>query len=134
MKNVARSPPGLLIDIATLMAMAENFLDLLEQGVGPEDLRVWKRPLIMRNKKCEEKTYYRWYCSWHDGNKTFTEYLGSCGKVSEAEALEKAKRLKAGHYQDAKEMLKAMSVDRLDRGGHLKRQKEVEEQSHNPVI
>jgi len=95
MKKAARVQPGLLIDTATLMAIAEKFLDLLEQGVGLEDPRVWKRPLIKRNKKGEEKTYYRWYCSWYDGNKTVTEYLGSCMKMSEAEALEKAKRLKA---------------------------------------
>jgi hypothetical protein len=96
MKKVARAPPGLLVDIAMLKAMAENFLDILEeQGEGPENPRVWKRPLIKRNKKGEDKTYYRWYCSWHDGNKTVTEYLGSCRKMSEAEALEKAKRLKA---------------------------------------
>jgi hypothetical protein len=95
MKKVTQFPPGLLVDIATLEAMAENFLDLLEQGAGPEDPRVWKRPLVNRNKKGDEKTYYRWYCSWHDGNKTVTKYLGACSKMSEAEAIEKAKRLKA---------------------------------------
>jgi len=95
MKKAARVQPGLLVDIATLVAIAENSLDLLEPRVGPEDPGVRKRPLIKRNKKGEEKTYYRWYCSWHDGNKTITEYLGSCRKISEAEALEKAKRLKS---------------------------------------
>jgi hypothetical protein len=94
MKKVAQVPPDLLVDIATLKAMAENFLDLLEQGARPENPRVWKRPVIKRNKKGEEKIYYRWYCSWHDGNKTVTEYVGSCNKMSEAEALEKAKSLK----------------------------------------
>jgi hypothetical protein len=94
MKKAAQVQPGLLVDIATLTAMAENFLDLLEQEVGPEDPRIWKRPLIKLNKSGEEKTYYRWYCSWHDGNKTVTKYLGSCRKMNEAEALEKAKGLK----------------------------------------
>jgi hypothetical protein len=95
MKIAARVQPGLLVDIATLEAMAENYLDLLEHGVGAEEPRVWKRPRIKRNKKGEEKTYYRWYCSWHDGNKTVTAYLGSCRMMSETEALEKAKRLKS---------------------------------------
>jgi hypothetical protein len=95
MKKTACSQPGLLVDIATLRAMAENLLDILEQAERPEDPRVWKRPRIKRNKNGEEKIYYRWYCSWHDGNKTVTEYLGSCRKMSETEALEKAKRLKA---------------------------------------
>lgn len=97
MKKVTRTPPGLFVDIATLEAMAENYLDLLEHVVGAEEPRVWKRPLIKRNKKGEEKTYYRWYCSWHDGNRTVTAYLGSCRMMSETEALEKAKRLKADH-------------------------------------
>jgi hypothetical protein len=95
MKKVTQFPPGLLVDIATLEVMAENFLDLLEQGAGPEDPRIWKRSRIERNRNGDEKTYYRWYCSWHDGNKTVTKYLGACSKMSEAEALEKAKRLKA---------------------------------------
>jgi hypothetical protein len=82
MKKAARVRPSLLVDIATLKAMAENFLDILEQGVGPEDPRVWKRPLVKWNKKGEEKTYYRWYCSWHDGNKTITEYLGKYMLIS----------------------------------------------------
>jgi hypothetical protein len=105
MKRAAQVQPGLLADIATLMAMAENFLDILERGVEPGDPRVWKRPLIKRNKKGEEKTYYRWYCSWHDGNKTITEYLGSCRKMSETEAFEKAKRLKSEALPGAEKVL-----------------------------
>jgi hypothetical protein len=95
MKKASRVQLDLWIDIATLKATAENLVDILEQEAGPEDPRVWKRPLIKRNKKGEVKTYYRWYCSWNNGNKTVTEYLGSCRKMSEAEASEKAKRLKA---------------------------------------
>jgi hypothetical protein len=94
MKKVAQLPPGLLVDIATLQAMIENFMDLLEQESGPENPRVWKRSVIRRNKKGDEKTYYRWYCSWYDGNKTVTKYLGSCSKMSKTDALEKAKSLK----------------------------------------
>ena len=93
MTKAARVPPGLLADMATLVAIAENLLDALEHG--PEIPRVWKRPRTELNKKGETKTYYRWYCSWHNGGKTITKYLGSCRKMSEAEALEKAKRLMA---------------------------------------
>jgi hypothetical protein len=39
MEKIAQIPPGLLVDIATLKAMTENFLDLLEQGAGAEDGR-----------------------------------------------------------------------------------------------
>jgi hypothetical protein len=95
MKKVTRASPGLLSEIATLKAIAENFLDILEaHEIGPEDPRVWKRPLFKQNKKGEERIYYRWYCSWHDGKKTITKYLGSCRKMSEADALEKARKLR----------------------------------------
>lgn len=56
-----------------------------------------QNPLVKRNKKGEEKTYYRWVCSWREGDKTITKYLGSVNKMNEAEALEKARRLKADY-------------------------------------
>ena|GEM_PF-2751804 len=93
MKKVARIPTGHLADMAMLVTIAENILDVIENGISPEIPRVWKRPRTQMNTKGETKTYYRWYCSWHDGSKTVTKYLGSCRKISEAEALEKAKIL-----------------------------------------
>lgn len=93
MTKAARVPPGLLADMATLVAIAENLLDALEHG--PEIPKIWQRPRTQLNKNGETKTYYRWYCSWHDGSKTVTKYLGSCRKMSEAEAQEKAKILMA---------------------------------------
>jgi hypothetical protein len=60
-----------------------------------EDITVRQNPLTKRNKKGEEKTYCRWVCSWQEGSKTVTKYLGSCQKMSQADALEKARRLKA---------------------------------------
>jgi hypothetical protein len=48
------SPPGLLADIATLIAMVENVLDVLE-SVEPDEPRIWKRALIKRNKAGEKK-------------------------------------------------------------------------------
>jgi hypothetical protein len=35
-----------------------------------------------------------WHAEWRVGQKMTTRYLGACSKVSQAEALEKAKRLK----------------------------------------
>jgi hypothetical protein len=94
MKKVARIPTGDLADMAMLVAIDENILDAIEDGIiSPEIPRVWKRPRTQLNKNGETMTYYRWYCSWHDGSKTVTKYLGSCRKISEAEALEKAKIL-----------------------------------------
>ena len=94
------SPPGLMADLATLIAMAENILDALESA-EPNEPRIWKQALIKRNKAGEEKIYYRWYCSWHDGKKTVRVYLGSCIKMSEVQAIEKAKKLRAEALLDA---------------------------------
>jgi hypothetical protein len=43
----------------------------------------------------QKRAHYRWVCSWREGDKTVTKYLGSCRKISQAEALEKSKKLKA---------------------------------------
>lgn len=59
-----------------------------------EDLTVRQAPIVKRTKG-GEKTYYRWLCSWQEGNRTITKYLGSVRKISHAEALEKARKLKA---------------------------------------
>jgi hypothetical protein len=60
-----------------------------------EDISVRQSPLIKRNKKGDEKTYYRWLASWGSGKETKTVYLGSINKMSQSEALQKACRLKA---------------------------------------
>ena len=44
------SPPGRMADIATLIAMAENILDVLERS-EPDEPRIWKRALIKRNRR-----------------------------------------------------------------------------------
>lgn len=59
-----------------------------------EDITVRRNPITKQTNK-GERIYYRGFCSWQEGDKTVTKYIGSCGKMSEAEALEKAKKLKA---------------------------------------
>ncbi len=59
-----------------------------------EDLTVRQAPIVKQTKK-GPKTYDRWLCSWRVGDKTVTKHLGSVKKVSHAEAIEKAKKLKA---------------------------------------
>ena len=59
-----------------------------------EDITVRQNPITRQTKK-GDRIYYRWLCSWQEGDKTITKYLGSCKKISEAEALGKAKKLKA---------------------------------------
>ena len=106
------SSPGQLADIATLIAMAENILDVLERS-EPDEPRIWKRALIKRNKAGEEKTYYRWYCSWHNGKKTVRVFLGSCSKMSEVQAIEKAKKLRAEALLGAESGVRGKVIDGL---------------------
>jgi hypothetical protein len=56
---------------------------------------VRQNPITKRTRKGEGRTYYRWVCSWQEGDKTITKYLGSCRKMSKTEALKMARMLKA---------------------------------------
>jgi hypothetical protein len=47
------------------------------------------------NLKKGEKKYGRWLAGWRESDKVRKVYLGSCRKMSQAEALEKARRMKA---------------------------------------
>ena len=66
----------------------------LNQLARLEDITVRESPITKQTKN-GERIYYRWLCSWQEGDKTVTKYLGICKKMSEAEALRKAKMLKA---------------------------------------
>jgi hypothetical protein len=66
----------------------------LNQSARLEDITVRQNPITKQTKK-GERIYYRWLCSWQEGNKTVTKYLGSVKKVRETEALRKAKKLKS---------------------------------------
>lgn len=73
--------------------MCEEARDL-QARARLEDITVRRNPIIKQTKK-GERTYYRWVCSWHEGDKTVTKYLGSCKKMSQSEAMQKAKKMKA---------------------------------------
>jgi hypothetical protein len=66
----------------------------LNQSARLEDITVRKNPITRKTKKGDQ-IYYRWVCSWQEGNKTVTKYLGNCKKMSGAEALQKARKLKS---------------------------------------
>ena len=66
----------------------------LNQSARLEDITVRESPITKQTKN-GERICYRWLCSWQEGDKTVTKYLGSCKKMSESEALRKAKKLKA---------------------------------------
>jgi len=69
--------------------------DKLKEAARLEDLSVRREHLVKQTKKGGIRTYYRWVASWRDGDKTCKVYLGSCKKMSQGEALQKAKKLKA---------------------------------------
>jgi hypothetical protein len=59
-----------------------------------EDLRV-RRADYWKDTRKGRQNYPRWVCSWQEGDKIVTKYLGSCGKMGEGEALKKARQMKA---------------------------------------
>lgn len=66
----------------------------LKQQARLEDLHVWEMKKEKRTKKGSE-TYFYWMASWREGQNVRNVYLGSCKKLSRADAVEKARKLKA---------------------------------------
>jgi hypothetical protein len=59
-----------------------------------EDLQVWVMEKTKNTKK-GSRSYRYWMATWREGGKTRNVYLGSCGKMDEDIAMQKAMRLKA---------------------------------------
>ena len=53
----------------------------LNQSAWLEDITVRESPITKQTKK-GDLIYYRWLCSWQEGGRTETKYLGSCKKMS----------------------------------------------------
>jgi len=60
-----------------------------------EDLSVHKTYVPKKLANGTTKQYPVWRCSWRSGNRTINKHLGSCSKMTEDQALEKARKLKA---------------------------------------
>lgn len=60
-----------------------------------EDLTVRQVDYWKDTQKKGKQNYPRWVCSWQEGDKIVTKYLGSCGKLSGEAALRKARAMKA---------------------------------------
>ncbi len=60
-----------------------------------EDLTVRQVDLWKDTQKKGRQNYPRWVCSWQEGDKIITKYLGSCRRMGEAGALQKARVMKA---------------------------------------
>ena len=66
----------------------------LQEKARLEDITVIEEPLVKVTRK-GEKTYYRWVAAWRVDGKYKKVYLGSRKKMSQAEALERAREMKA---------------------------------------
>lgn len=60
-----------------------------------EDLTVRRVDLWKDTQKKGRQNYPRWVCSWQEGDRIVTKYLGSCRRMGESEALQKARAMKA---------------------------------------
>jgi hypothetical protein len=59
-----------------------------------EDLHVWQMEKVKTTKK-GSRSYRYWIATWREGGKTRNVHLGSCGKLDEETARQKARELKA---------------------------------------
>jgi hypothetical protein len=78
--------------------------EVLKAEARLQDITVREEPLVKQTKK-GEKVYYRWVASWREDGKCRHVYLGSCKKMSEAEALQKAREMKATALGYSKESI-----------------------------
>ena len=96
-EKAARSRPGLLAEVAAILAMAENaLLDAqdLKDSARLEDLHIWEMKKEKDTKK-GVRTYSYWMASWRESGRVRHAYLGSCRKISQEAALQKARGRKA---------------------------------------
>ena len=66
----------------------------LQEKARLEDITVIEEPLVKVTKK-GKRTYYRWVAAWRVEGMYKKVYVGSCKTMSQADALEKAKGMKA---------------------------------------
>jgi len=76
-------------------ARLQREADALQDEARLQDLTVREEALVKTNKKGEKREYPRWVASWREDGRYRKAYLGSCKKMSRAEALQKARRMKA---------------------------------------
>jgi uncharacterized NAD(P)/FAD-binding protein YdhS len=96
-EKAAQSHPGLLAEVATILALAENaLLDAqdLKDSARLEDLHIWEMKKEKDTKK-GVRTYSYWMASWRESGRVRHVYLGSCRKISREAAMQKARNMKA---------------------------------------
>ena len=75
---------------SSLQAEAEA----LKGAARLEDLHIWQMDKVKTTNKGSQ-TYYYWMASWREGDRVRNVHLGSCKKLDEETALQKARVMKA---------------------------------------
>ena len=68
--------------------------EALKGAARLEDLHIWQMDKVKTTKK-GRKTYGYWMASWREDDRVRNVHLGSCAKLDEETALQKAKKIKA---------------------------------------
>ncbi|RJE46811.1 hypothetical protein A7K50_12360 [Dehalobacter sp. MCB1] len=68
--------------------------EALKGAARLEDLHLWQMEKVKTTKR-GSRTYHYWMANWRESGKVRNVHLGSCERMSQAEALQKAKRMKA---------------------------------------
>jgi hypothetical protein len=68
--------------------------EALKDQARLEDLQVWEMKKT-KITKTGSRSYGYWMATWREGGKVRNVHLGSCGKLSREQAMQKAKKMKA---------------------------------------
>ena len=68
--------------------------EALKGAARLEDLHIWQMEKVKTTKK-GSRSYGYWMASWREGDRVRNVHLGSCSKLDEETALQKARAMKA---------------------------------------
>ena len=68
--------------------------EALKGAARLEDLHIWQMDKVKTTKKGSQ-TYYYWMASWREDDRVRNVHIGSCAKMDEETALQKARVMKA---------------------------------------
>jgi hypothetical protein len=68
--------------------------EALKEAARLEDLHIWRMEKVKTTKK-GSRSYGYWMASWREGEKVRNIHIGSCAKLDEETALQKAREIKA---------------------------------------
>jgi hypothetical protein len=68
--------------------------EALKVAARLEDLHLWQMEKVKTTKK-GSRNYHYWMANWREGGKVRNVHLGRCERMSQSEALQKARKLKA---------------------------------------